>query len=727
MSHQRIIPPNCESCRFRSIPSNQILGHRECSEHRPCTGNKFWEPQECQACNHYIQTMAYMSPVYVSQILAEFRSMLEQVRTKLSLENSNRDWQYEPIMPYFFADYIHLDPARMDNQVAYTPENDINLEPIDDNQSNLHGSFEENNDISEEANQLEGSIANAGEQHYPDMLNRDTCEQAFCVYEQPNHPFCDDPIHDQIIFHTVNRSPRLPTNGQATQNISKRQRSPSASNSQRTPMALSPLNTNSDRMQASAEVYSLQAVNKDITNNPQVAADSEATPILRHKLPLPKEEAYMCDDTNRTFWKFNPALHTKIGRTKIEKSKMDKTNTFVITVTRNIIYRPGHDDWFEIVADSETKSKSPFISTTNAHTAFMEGYKLYPTTGDIKAKDSKKNYLDATISSDSGTNDLLTLLRELGEECSSVSTGLNEEHILKLFEDEKFGEVNFCNFTSGWTLTTGNYEKFAKDAVLSVKRFKEYLVTFNGNIRCNNLILKTENVNRQIMLHSIAELYYQDELTGKIDLIPEEHRTNAGLSSDLSKGICRMQVAQIKYNVARWMVSKQKVRRDILNADAWHEDGVRTNINFMLKQNLWDADIFPKSAFLELRGYNENKICVPKFLGIKPQEEQKTNVNNSINVSNSNQQPNKKQKIFHQFQKVSQVQQAVQRNPQRRGGQNNRGNRNSHYKQTNKQGGNNYNYKGQQSQRGNRQSQNQKRKSNNNQSFRGGKNSGNKQ
>ena len=98
----------------------------------------------------------------------------------------------------------------MDNQVAYTPENDKNLEPIDDNQSNLHGSFEENNDISEEANQLEGSIANAGEQHYPDMLNRDTCEQAFCVYEQPNHPFCDDPIHDQVIFHTVNRSPRLP-------------------------------------------------------------------------------------------------------------------------------------------------------------------------------------------------------------------------------------------------------------------------------------------------------------------------------------------------------------------------------------------------------------------------------------------------------------------------------------------------------------------------------------
>ena len=54
--------------------------------------------------------------------------------------------------------------------------------------------------------------------------------------------------------------------------------------------------------------------------------------------------------------------------------------------------------------------------------------------------------------------------------------------------------------------------------------------------------------------------------------------------------------AQIKYNFAGWMVSKQKVRRNILNADAWHNDVVRTNINFMLKWNLWDADIFSQEA-----------------------------------------------------------------------------------------------------------------------------------
>ena len=408
---------------------------------------------------------------------------------------------------------------------------------------------------------------------------------------------------------------------------------------------------------------------------------------------------------------------------------MDKTNTFVITVTDNIVMKPGNNNWFEIVVGPEAKSKSPFISTANAHTAFMEGYQLYPTTGDIKAKDSKKNYLDAAISSDSGLNDLLTLFHELGEECSSTSTGLSEKHILKLFEGEKFDEVNFVNFTSGWSLTTGgNYEAFAKDTVLSVKRFKEYLITFNGNIKCNNQLLKQENDDKQIMLHSIAQLYYQSELTSKIDLIPEEHRTNTGLSSDLSKGICRMQVAQIKYNVARWMVSKQRVRQDILNASAWHEETVRTNINFMLKSNLWNADIFPKEAFTQLRGYNENKICVPKFLGIKPQEEQKTTVNNSNNTTNNNQPPNKKQKTFNQFPQISQIQQTVQRNPQRRGrgGQNNRGNRNNQYKQIIKSAGNNNNnYKGQNNQRGNKQ--NQKRGSNNGQSFRGRKNSGSKQ
>ena len=40
----------CEGCEFRSKLAELAFGHTRCSVHRPCTGNKYWEPDNCSHC-----------------------------------------------------------------------------------------------------------------------------------------------------------------------------------------------------------------------------------------------------------------------------------------------------------------------------------------------------------------------------------------------------------------------------------------------------------------------------------------------------------------------------------------------------------------------------------------------------------------------------------------------------------------------------------------------------
>ena len=609
---QHISSINCMGCALRSKPNEGVLGHTNCSEHRPCTGRKYWEPEDCLHCSQNRDHMSYMSSSAIKLLLAEFRAMLTNVQTKLKLENSDRVWKFEPIFPDFFSDYIHLETSRHDSseyQQLGLPEDEYTNDVFDDAESTG-----ENYETFENEELFDGNIANAGEQVFHERLSREpVCNHEYCAFSTENAQ-CNDPVHIRPSFKCI-----------MTKNNLKRQRSPSPT-SIPIPTAMSPRNNHPGTQSLNSEA-------------PPAAVDiSGVTPQLGHKLPLVDVPAEYCREARKTYYKFTKERHTRKGQNHIDIIEMDPTNTFVTTHLYTVEYKPRDHDKFSIV-DEPPSSKSPYIRPTTAGVTFASAYTLQNCTADIKKSGSDKNYLDSDISTTSGLNQVTKILHTLDNACSNTATGLSEEHLLTVFEKddpkEAFEATNFVNFRSGWTLTSGGYEKFAKDEPLRTDNMRSHLITHLPEIKAKKHLLTDENETRQAMLHCFTTLHYQELLTNKLELMSDEHKTIYGLTPDLSKSICRMLLPQLKYAIVRWMIAKMRLRKDILKDNA-NED-INLNIQYFLKQSLWDPDIFPKDSFTHIRD-RYGVLHVAPLIGLSASTVKTNNPlgNNNSQGNNSN-------------------------------------------------------------------------------------------
>ena len=566
---------NCRGCDLRSKPNEDVLGHTNCSEHRPCTGRKYWEPEDCLQCTQTLDRLRYMSNSAVKLRLTEVRTMLTNVQTKLKLENSDRIWKYEPIFNDFFSDFMYL----------YTDNNDDSeYQQLGDDNEDDAEEMEEDYEDFDNGELFDGHIENAGEQVFPERLSRyPVCNYEYCAFSNENAQ-CNDPVHNRPAFKCVQRNP---STHRAQINF-KRQRSPSPI-SLPVPPAMSPSDNHSG---------TLPHLNAAL---PAVVDVSGVTPLSGPKLPLKLAPYMFCRETYRTYYQFTKEIHTRKGTNHIDIIEMDPTGTFVTTNPYTVEYKPGKTDYFTIVKDLPT-SKSPYISPQTAATTFASAFSLQTSNSDIKKSGSEKKYLDSEILNTSGLNQLQDILHELDLACANTATGLSADHILALFAKdnpkEAFDAVNFVNFKDGWTLTNGGYEKFAKDAELNTKNMKEHLITHMPEIKANKQLLAKENETRQAMCHAITTLHFQELLTNKLALMSDEHKTLYGLTPEVSQSLSRMQLSQLKYFISRWMTAKMRVRKDILKENV---EDTQLNINFLLQQSLWDADIFPKESFNKLR------------------------------------------------------------------------------------------------------------------------------
>ena len=652
---------NCAGCAFRAIPTEEALGHTNCSEHRPCSGRKYWEPEDCNACNNHRSEMENMSISQVKVRLAKFRSMLINMTTKLKLENPQRIWRFQPIFLDFFKDYIHLDPGRPDYsgdlQHDVADENMYTYDMFDDSCST-----EDYNPI-EETGLFDEYIIDSNDQVSSDSLTRENiCNLDYCAYAH-NNAQCNDPIHSDPMFRITKSQPGNSRSNLPTQNQTpKRQRS------------LSPINHSAHRAISPSNNIPRHTSSPSST----VAGNSGAIPTLGPKLPLTDPKVVICPNTLKCYWTFTPSIHERKGANQMEILMPDPTNTFVTKRTAVVSYKPGSNSTlFEVLWDQKINDNSPYISAANAEATLRAGFGLTNSTADLKGKDhknkdTKKNFLDSSISAQSGLDSLQKLLNDLAKESSQKASGLVEFHIDKLYSEETFNAINFVNFTDGWTLTPDGYAKFAKDEILSLDNFRDALITHNDPIKCNPQLLRKEKEARQIMLHSFSLIHLQELLTNKIELLPEEQRAAIGLSPDLSKSLCRMQIPQLRYNINRWMIAKMRVRKDIMRDSSISK--VQSNVNFMIKQNLWDPNIVPKDAVTQLRSYNNNVGCVAELLGIRKQDAQQhhnrnnTSVNNIIVNTHSSQRPPQKRQRPNPTQHSSYPKQATPTTHTKRGG-----------------------------------------------------------
>ena len=635
--------------------------------------------------------------------------MLEDVKFTLNTQNSARYWEYDVVFNYFFRHFIHLDPARQDTQV-YIPQkqNETNvatnlLQTEEQPESNVSPT----NNMMSDVDPFLGHTSPV----YSNSLTRTKCNHEHCIYENEHGQKCDDPIHEAPPFYTAtSRSPS--NNATPEQHSSKRKwspeiageytqndvagspaintfstplhrahnyprmmgirstRSPSMRNTPGTPIGFNITNTPSHpahyprMVGVNTTPRYTAAVSVASTPTHSIAGNYTMTPTPVAVMPLPQEVAER-DPTRpgKVYWKFNELLHERVGANQMKIKMMDPTNTFPTSYTSNIIYKPGNNNLFETTNEVASHITSPYGRGDAARTSFMAGFQLAPSTADLGPRNSSKKFLDSAIPIQSGMNLLLQEIQKIDLDVIEAATTCREDDILNHFKSEGFQAFNFVNYVGGWILTT-DYSKFAKDAILNVKNFQNTLLTCQHEIVANTSLLAKEREARMIMLHSFSLLHYQELFTGKIEAIPVDYRIQAELTPDLSRGMCRMLMAQLKYTIAKWMCCKMRIRKDIL------KDTSKANVRWMYKQSLWDADIFPKDSITRLRGFNNNTLDVVTLLGLKTKPQQQGNSSNAnayIGTNTNYKQPFKKQKT--EFQITQNKVTNEQNNPKKQGQQ----------------------------------------------------------
>ena len=90
----------CRRCpKYASTPE---LGHVRCSKHRLCAGETGWEPEQCDACLEFRDSLSLMSTSSRKDALHQLRNMLNRMQQNIKRPNSS--WRFHDKR----SDFLHL-------------------------------------------------------------------------------------------------------------------------------------------------------------------------------------------------------------------------------------------------------------------------------------------------------------------------------------------------------------------------------------------------------------------------------------------------------------------------------------------------------------------------------------------------------------------------------------------------------------------------------------------
>ena len=105
-------PRSCNGCEARS-KTPCMFGHNQCSLHRPCIGQSYWEPNNCEVCKSLVGRLQRASPKGRSETLNAIEIMLKRCQDKIKEAFPNRKpWEYEPLFFYTFKDFLPTSGGR---------------------------------------------------------------------------------------------------------------------------------------------------------------------------------------------------------------------------------------------------------------------------------------------------------------------------------------------------------------------------------------------------------------------------------------------------------------------------------------------------------------------------------------------------------------------------------------------------------------------------------------
>ena len=87
----------CEHCQFTEDYKHLSLGHIKCTFHRPCTGAKYWEPDNCPQCLETIAKIKAESGAARRIQLKYIKTFLDLAKQKIEHKDPHKSWEYLPI------------------------------------------------------------------------------------------------------------------------------------------------------------------------------------------------------------------------------------------------------------------------------------------------------------------------------------------------------------------------------------------------------------------------------------------------------------------------------------------------------------------------------------------------------------------------------------------------------------------------------------------------------
>ena len=139
------------------------------------------------------------------------------------------------------------------------------------------------------------------------------------------------------------------------------------------------------------------------------------------------------------------------------------------------------------------------------------------------------------------------------------------------------------------------------------------------------------------MINCITSIHLMDLLGEKIDNLSEKIKTEAKLSSRLTKAIARTMLPTLKVAITKWMLAKMRVRKAIF------PDNTKPEVMTLLRSSLWEADIIPLRDINNLKRDGPLHNLVP-ILGMNLPTAKRT-YTESYTYNQYNSQPDKRRRF----------------------------------------------------------------------------------
>ena len=500
MTNQQDSEQQCGGCRFRSERAEEAFGHTKCSNHRPCTGNKYWEPDHCSHCLKLEDDLKSLSSKHRYAQLGRLQALLLEVKRKVEERGPQKNWEFMPIFEYKFKKFSYQTERIEQHQDESPPIIEENLNAASPTCSDTLQISQDDDSESDLDTLQDADIASMySEDHSSNMLLRDRCTALQCILRNDEEN-CPDPVHTEgmdtdPMFKVVNKS----DNGAAR--TPKRKRSPA-----------------SYRQKISAKAFCRSPRAPPV---PSCGTDGDE---------LPKQTGQTDFFTGDHWIEFNHLLHTRKGWNMICIKARDMITGFIQEKEFPCKYKTSNKDLFQITKPHKTSET--FIDNASAHSAFGVSFELQPTSSEYL---SATTFLNSNISEESSTYSMLMELKRVDPELTRTLVHMKEEDLRAHFTKhaKNFSTHTFINFLTGFTLSDQEFASFTKEEPLCVRRFESLLGTYDrGYSVANNLLLK-EKESRMSLLHTIATVHLMELYAGKVALVPEE--PHEAVSQDWSR------------------------------------------------------------------------------------------------------------------------------------------------------------------------------------------------